>query len=795
MAESNPPSAYALAPRRMFPQRERYDRSMESFPVRRPPRSRLARWAIVTSIALFIFLLSAVGLACLVVRIPESGSRQTLIFYSAPMELATGARIDAEDLQDRLRSLGYRVVQGIPEAGQYREIANGLEMHLRPFHYPDHAFPGGLIRVRIRGDQVVALETPPDVDASDMRLEPERIAGFEGKKGAVLDYLPLNEAPRPLVDAILSVEDERFWNHPGVDMIGVGRALLFNLRAGHAAQGGSTLTQQLARSLYLDNRKTLPRKAWEAVLAMALELRYSKREILEGYLNAVYWGEWGPYEIRGAREASRFYLGQELEDADVSGLALLAGLIRAPNLYSPYSDPVRARKRRDLVLGLLKAKGKLSETEYARAVRQPLPKRKPPLRSADASFFLDACRKEIDRRAPAGTLRVGARVFTTFDPMSQAMAEMGVRQGLTQLERDYPRLRRKKSPLESAAVVIDPHSGEVRAVVGGRDFVHRPFNRAIDARRQPGSLFKPFVYLAAFHNPVRQDGTYWTPATFLEDTPFEVKAGGKIWEPKNYDEEFRGQVTVREALEHSLNVPTARVGYEIGLDRVVQAAHDLGIQSQLEEVPSLALGTSEVSLLEITSAYAALANSGTPRAPTFLKGCMSPDGVTIVLRPLDNAPGVKPEEAYLVTNLLEGVIQSGTGSGALDMGVHMPVAGKTGTTDNFRDAWFVGYDKRRTVGVWVGFDQEGEVGLSGAAAALPIWCRIFRELQSRAPAEDFRAPPGIATVWIDPETGLLATDMCPSEIKEVFLAGTEPNEECDQHSGGFFLRLRRLFGL
>ena len=768
---------------------------MESFPVRRPPRSRRTRWAIYIFIALFLFMMSAVGLACLVVRIPESGSRQTLIFYSSPMDLATGARIDVGDLEDRLRSLGYRLVQDTPEAGQYSETSHGLEIHLRPFRYPDHAFAGGLIRVRVRGDQVVSLESPPDMPASEMRLEPERIAGFEGKKGAVLDYLPLKEAPPALVDAILSVEDERFYSHPGVDVIGVGRAIVTDLKRGHAAQGGSTLTQQLARSLYLDNRKTLPRKAWEAVLAMALELRYSKRQILEGYLNAVYWGEWGPYEIRGAREASRYYLGRELEDADVSGLALLAGLIRAPNLYSPYNDPDRARKRRDLVLGMLKANRKLSEADYARALRQPLPMRRPPLRSGDASFFLDACRKEIDRRAPAGTLRVGAKVFTTFDPVAQSIAEIGVRQGLTQLERDYARLRRKKSPLEAAAVVIDPHSGEIRAVVGGRDFVHRPFNRAIDARRQPGSLFKPFVYLAAFRNPVREDGTYWTPATFLEDTPFEVKSGGKLWEPKNYDEEFRGQVTVREALEHSLNVPTARVGYEIGLDRVVQAAHDMGIQSQLDEVPSLALGTSEVSLLEITSAYAALANSGTPRSPTFLKGCMSPDGLTILLRPLDNAPGVKPEEAYLITNLLEGVIQSGTGHPGLDMGVHMPVAGKTGTTDNFRDAWFVGYDRLRAVGVWVGFDQEGQVGLSGAAAALPIWSRIFRELQSRSAAEDFRAPPGIATEWIDPETGLIATEMCPSEIKEVFLAGTEPNEECDQHSGGFFLKLRRLFGL
>lgn len=768
-------------------------RHMESFPVRRPPRPRRARWAMYAVIGLCLFFLSAVGLACLVVRIPESGSRQTLIFYSAPLDLVEGMGIEPDELLDRLRRLGYRPVTGSPEPGQYREVPRGFEINLRPFHYPDRAFTGGIVDVQIRHRTLFSLTS--ELPSSDLRLEPERMAGFEGKKAAVLDYLPLEEAPKPLLDAVLAVEDERFWAHPGVDMIGIGRALVANMRKGEAAQGGSTLTQQLARSLYLDNRKTLPRKAWEAVLALALELRYSKEEILEAYLNAVYWGEWGTYEIRGAREAARYYLGRELEDADVASLALLAGLIQAPNLYSPYSDPERALRRRNLVLSILKDHEKLDQADYEKAIRRPLPMRKPPQRTADASFFLEACRKEIERRAPPGTLRVGASIFTTFDPLAQAIAVQGMRQGLVQLERDYSRLRRKKSPLEAAVVIVEPRSGEVTALVGGRDFLHRPFNRATEARRQPGSLMKPFVYLAAFREPMREDGTYWTPAAVLEDSPFEVKAGGKLWRPQNYDEEFRGSVTVRQALEHSLNVPTARVAYEIGLDRVAQAARDLGIVSPLEEVPSLALGTSEVTLLEITAAYGALANSGSPRTPSFLRGCMTSEGTAIRLRPLEHAPGVKPEEAYLVTNLMEGVIESGTGHGAREMGVELPAAGKTGTTDRFRDAWFVGFDRRRCVGVWVGFDKEGEVGLSGAAAALPIWSRVFRELQERVPADEFRAPPGIATVWIDPESGLLATDMCSEQVKEVFLAGTEPFEACDQHQEGFFLRLRRLFGL
>jgi penicillin-binding protein 1B len=760
-----------------------------------PHRPTLVRWTLWVVVIAFLVFLTTVGFACLVVRIPEGGSRQSLVFYSAALDLVPGSRLHPDVLLEHLRRLGYRAVDTPPESGQFREIPGGLEIHLRPFRYPDHAFPGVTVRVGLRDGDVEAVEPLSRAATEDLRLEPERIAGFENGKGAILDYLPLDEAPRPLVDAILTVEDSRFWNHPGVDAVGVGRAIFADLRKGEAAQGGSTLTQQLARSLFLDNRKTLPRKAWEAVLAVALELRYSKREILEAYLNAVYWGQWGGYEIRGAREASRYYLGRELEDADLAGLALLAGLIRAPNAYSPYVDPERARRRRDLVLGMLKDNGKVTEKEYEAAIRRPLPMKKPPLRSADASFFIEASRQELERRAPPGTLEGGVSVFTTLDPDAQTIAVAGLRQGLQGLERDYRRLRRKKSPLEAAVVVMEPETGEVKALVGGRDYLRRPFNRATDARRQPGSLFKPFVYLAAFRGPARDDGTYWTPATVIEDTSFSVMSGGKLWQPQNYDETYRGPVTARQALEQSLNVPTARVGYEIGLDQVAATAHALGIQSRLDPVPSLALGTSEVTLLEITAAYAALANAGSPRAPTFLRACTSRGGEAIPLRPLEDAPGVRPEEAYLITNLLEGVITSGTGHDALDLGVEMPAAGKTGTTDAFRDAWFVGYDRRRSVGVWVGFDQDGNVGLSGAAAALPIWSRIFAPLQARTPAEDFRPPPGIVSAWIDPESGLLATDMCPNSAQEVFLAGTEPTQECDLHSGGFFLHLRRLFGL
>jgi penicillin-binding protein 1B len=755
----------------------------------------LLRLAAAIAILAALVLLAAATL----VEIPASGTRQTVVFYALPTSLAPGAPVERDDLEQRLGRLGYRPVRDeeMLEPGRYRRVRGDFDIWLRPFRYPDRDFPGGLARVRISGGEVAEVEQAEGGAASDdLRLEPELIAGFEGGTGAVLTPLHLDDAPPLLVHAIIAVEDHRFWKHPGVDPIGTARALVTNARRGEAAQGGSTLTQQLARSLFLHNRKTILRKAQEVVLAFALEIRYSKREILEAYLNAVYWGHWGPFEIRGAREAARYYLGCELEDADPAGIALLVGLVPAPNANSPYVSPERARRCRDLVIARLRERGVLDEKEARAALARKIPTRKPPVRSADASYFLEAARKEVERRAPGGILsRPHLAVFTTLDPRAQSAAVGALRVGLRDLENEDQRLRRKKDPLQGAAVLIDPSSGEVRALVGGRDFAESPFNRATDALRQPGSLFKPFVYLAALRERNRADGEPWTATTLLVDEPFEMRSGGTMWRPENYDHENRGEITLRQALEQSINVPAARVGNEVGIERVARAARDLGIASPLEDVPSLALGTSEVTLLEITAAYAALADGGRVHAPTLLRGVLDPDGAPVPLESLADAPGIDPALAYVMTSLLRGVVEEGTGRGAWSYGVRAPVAGKTGTTDDYRDAWFVGYSPRWAAGVWVGFDREETVGLSGAAAALPIWARLFASVQGHDSDGEFLRPEGVVTASVDPETGLLATPWCFDAIEEDFLAGTEPVRECDVHSGGFFAGLRRLFGI
>lgn len=758
---------------------------------------RVWLWGLVAGVA-GLGLLFVVGvLSCIPAKIPESGSRQRVLFYAAPTDLRPGEPLDTRDLEERLRRLDYRRAAEPHAPGEYSLGPGGGVVFLRPFRYPGRNFPGGRVMVRFIEGRISRAEPLDPISAEDLRVEPERIAGFEGETGAVLKPLRLEEAPPLLVQSLIAVEDHRFWHHPGIDPFGLARAFVNNLRRGGPQQGGSTLTQQLARSLFLHNRRTLFRKATEAVLAVALEARYSKREILEAYLNAIYWGTWGAMEIRGAREASQYYLGCDLAKADVAGIALLVGIIPAPNAFTPYRSAAKAKQRRDLVLRRMRETGLISEADLRRSLAQPLPSVRAPVRSADASYFLDGARAEVERRAGPKILdRPGTAVFTTMDPRDQAAAVKAVTEGLAALERDHKKLRRKDSPLQAAVVSIDPRTGTVRALVGGRDFLLHPFNRAVDAKRQPGSLFKPFVYLAAFRERTREDGTPWTPRTILSDEPYEVKAGRKTWRPKNYDQQFQGPVTLRQALEHSLNVPTARVAMEVGIRRVAEVARDLGIQSTLREVPSLCLGTSEVSLLEITGAYAGLADGGRARAATMLIGILDPDGRDVPLAPLEDPRGVEAPEAYLTTSLLEGVIAEGTGSRARSLGVRGAVAGKTGTTDDYKDAWFVGYTPCRAVGTWVGFDRNQAVGLSGAAAALPIWAAAMAGAEGRNGDGRFDRPPEVVRVAIDPQSGELAGEECPQSVEEDFLTGTEPDQPCSLHaSPGVITRMGRWFGL
>ena len=599
-------------------------------------------------------------------------------------------------------------------------------------------------------------------------------------------WVPLDRMPRAVVDTVLVAEDRRFWTHPGLDFLAVARALHVNVKRGELRQGGSTITQQLARALFLDGRRTWARKLRETILALMLEVRYSKSRILETYLNTVYLGQDADVPVHGLPAAARHFLGKDLGDLEIQEVAWLAGAIRAPNrlLSGSRAD---ARTRRDEILVAMQEQGLIEPQAARQAASKPLP-RLSPHTTRIAPYFVDFVAGELGRRAglPAsGKTHVG----TTLDIALQRAAETAVGDGMARIEKAHPQLAGR---VQAAVLAISPASGEIRALVGGRRYGDTSFNRVTRAVRQPGSLFKPFVYLAAFE--AERSGEGLTPASILADEPLSIRDEGGNWEPRNIDGRFQGPVTVRHALEQSLNIPAVRVTMDLGPRRVAGVARSVGIKRPLAPVPSLALGTSEVTLLEITSAFATLANGGLRTVPTALSQDVS--GVRPVIAPLPpSTRAVSAESAFMITHLLRGVMRRGTGAGSSAWRLQEITAGKTGTTDGLRDAWFVGYTPDLVVGVWVGLDDGSPLKLTGAQAALPIWGPIMQAAVRQSPPTPFTPPPGVVMAQVDRRTGTQASFWCGSDdvVQEAFRRGTSLPEGCDSVVQSSVTALSRWF--
>ncbi len=617
----------------------------------------------------------------------------------------------------------------------------------------------------------------------------EPIAHFRRGSYDLREDRPLSAYPFLLIDAVLLMEDRRFYQHRGVDLWAVMRAVWVNVRHGTIMQGGSTLTQQLARLRYLNRERTFSRKVKEAVLALTLEAALTKDEILERYLNEVYLGQHGTYEVHGMAAASRVYLGKEPGALRPGEAALLVGLIRAPNMASPLVFPRRARARRDLVLRRLLEEGKLGKADYRRALKEPV--RVAKSSTVEAPHFLDFVRKEVEANLSGRARASALRVFTTLDLASQQVAEQAVARGLSRL--DGRQRRGTGDTLEGALVALDVETGAIKAMVGGRSYQKSQFNRAVQARRQPGSLFKPFVYLAAFEAR-RADGSFAiTPGTIIDDRPVTVAVGDQRWTPRNFEGRYYGKVRVRQALERSLNAATIAVGEQVGLRRVIDQARASGIESRLQPGAATLLGASEVSLLEITAAYGTLAREGEWIRPRAIRKVVDDQDRVLFEDRREARRAASPQAAFLVTSILQGAIDRGTGASARRLGLARPAAGKTGTSNNRRDAWFVGYTPDLVAGVWVGVDSGASVRLTGAQAALPLWTQFIERVSSGRPAREFRPPPGIVAGKIDPTSGLRVSAGCPGGVDEIFIQGTEPAETCPE--GEFFLLrwLRRLF--
>jgi penicillin-binding protein 1B len=637
------------------------------------------------------------------------------------------------------------------------------------------------------------------------------LSGTSRSKRRLVEF---KDIPKALVDAVTSGEDQSFFSHHGLDPIRIGGAFVSNLAETHRLQGGSTITQQLARNFFLTAEPTWRRKISEAFIAVILELRLTKEQIFTMYANEVYLGQRGSFAIHGFGEGSAAQFGKDLSKLTLPEAATLAGIIPAPNAYSPSRHPDRATVHRNLILKAMRERGAITAENYEEAKQAELQIIHLKADTTDAPYLVDFIHAELLKDYSEEELMNGdLSVYTTLDPQLQRAAVEAVAKGLTFVQEQFAaRDKKSKNPEnrpqpQAGLIALNPHTGEIKAMVGGTDYAASQYNRITQAFRQPGSIFKPFVYAAALETPYDVDSEepspdadphiqslddrFITPLTTVMDAPKAFVYGGGTYEPNNYKHEYRGLVTVRTALQHSLNSATIRVAERIGYDRVAALAKRVGLNAKIKGYPSIAIGAFEVTPLELAGAYTAFANEGKRIEPHALLRVVAADGRELKTYKYEPRKVLRPEVAYLMTHLMEGVIDHGTGAGVRARGFKLPAAGKTGTS---RDGWFAGYTKDLLVIAWVGYDDNRDLNLEGARSALPIWTEFMLKAYKLYPVRDmaamsFAPPPGIEIVRIDAESLMLATPLCQNTFDEAFIVGTAPTVYCPLHS----LKITRRF--
>ncbi|WP_373499598.1 penicillin-binding protein 1B [Desulfococcus sp.] len=688
--------------------------------------------------------------------------------YARPLELYPGLSIDENALLEELSLLSYRLVDRIGVPGSYSRKGGAFTLHTRPFAFPDGSEASKKIRLTVANRQVRALtDVETGESLSIARLDPALIGSFYPTHHQDRLWVKFSDAPPILIQTIMTVEDRNFYKHYGIKPLSIIRALKANILAGKTVQGGSTLTQQLVKNLFLTHEKSLRRKFEEAVMALSLEFFYTKDQIFEAYINEVYLAQDGSRAIHGFGMASRFYFGRSLEDLGAGETAFLVGLLKGPSYYDPQANPERATARRDQVIKMMAEQKLLRPDEADRAMRAKLGILPSPP-SGDSRFpaFMDLVKRQLLREYEEADLRSeGLRIFSTLDPQIQLAVEASATAQLSAIEasRGLP-----KNSLETAVVVTGAGSNEVLAMLGGRRPADPGFNRALDARRPIGSLVKPAVYLSALMQPHR-----FTLVTPLEDAPLEIKMQNTVWNPKNYDRRFHGTVPIYEALAQSYNVATVRLGMDIGLVRVFETLKRLGVEGDFPRYPSTLLGTLEMAPIEVTQMYQTFASGGFYSPVRAIQAVYRPDGELLQRYPMTVRENVDPGAVYLLNTALQTVITDGTArSLGRQLVQRLTPAGKTGTTNDLKDSWFAGFTGDRVAVVWVGRDNNTPCGLTGATGALPIW----GEVMSRIAAQPFTPDPpeNVAQVTIDPVSGLQTEPGCPEAISVPFIRGSEP---------------------
>ncbi|HEX5715949.1 MAG TPA: PBP1A family penicillin-binding protein [Thermoanaerobaculia bacterium] len=746
-----------------------------------PPQQRRAVIAGLTASALlFLAGFAFAGYFWSLQRqFPRAPFKQPSRLYAMPTELDTGMPLTAAELIGELEAAGYR--QGDDaKIGFYSQEGPRVTVNLRRFPTPEGEAGGHVAEITLGGGKVKGLKADGR-KTEGLVLEPPLLASFYGPDLAERRPVTLDQMPEYVSKAVLAAEDDQFFSHPGVSPTGIARALWVNLRGGELQQGGSTITQQLVKNLYLTSKRSLVRKAKEAWIAVMVEARFSKKRILEAYLNEIYWGKSGPAQVLGLGSASWAYFGKHPSQLTLAEAATLAGMIQAPGNYMPTQHPGKAVERRDWVLGRMGELGWATPEEVRQAIAEPLQVNPETVNARpNAPYFAELAEREAEERFDVDDLPdQGYTLFATLRWRDQKQAEKAVRNGLAELEKGLERRSRSKGPLQSALISVDPRDGAILAYVGGRSYSLSQFDRVSRARRQAGSAFKPVVYAAAFEEAVV------SPSSMVKDSPITVKAKGLAWKPQNYDRGFRGMVTVRTALEQSLNIPTVRLALQVGLTRVVDLAQDMGFKAKFDTVPSLALGAFEATPYEMAEAYATFANEGARPELHGLAAMRDRFGEQILGDDVPAPRRVMPAEAsFLVTSILQGAMDRGTASAARGYGIRDRLAGKTGTTNDRRDNWFAGYSPDRVSVVWVGYDDNVRTRMSGAKAALPIWSRFTAAVRPPRGYLPFAPPRGIVTQTVDPTTGQIATEACPFKVSEVFAEWQAPTESCFRHRAG-----------
>ncbi len=708
--------------------------------------------------------------------------------YSDAYPVYPGLRVGSESFRRRLARLGYRAVRAEPaRRGEYRLTREPavFEIYLNSFEYPSTRERGRLLRMELDGLARVAriVEAGDGHEIYHFFLEPGQIGGVHTDEPEERREMTLDEVPVALVRAVLAVEDKRFFEHEGVDLRALARAMVVNVRSGEVRQGGSTLTQQLMKNFFLTPERSMSRKLREAAMAMVAERRFSKLEILENYLNEIYLGQKGSTAIHGVWEASRFYFGREPTELSLGQVAALAGAIRAPNYYCPHRHPERVIGRRDLVLGLMYEQGDIDVGEYETALNSPLDAAPSPQQAIEAPYFVDFVRGELLGRYPSEVLTgEGYRIFTSLDGEMQAIAEEVVSENLAEIEADIGEAVEASGgqTLQAALVALNPRTGEIRAMVGGRDYGESQFNRVIESRRQPGSTFKPIVMLAALGSE-QVGNVHYLPTTKVIDERIVWKYEGKVWSPSNYEDRFYGEVTVREAIEHSLNSATARIARDVGIRPIRDLAVRLGMDEKMLAFPAIVLGGWAVPPFDLAKVFGVMANGGLAASPLSVKKVVDRKNAMVEGHRVEMKKVIPSTDAYLITHLLAGVMERGTGAVARRKGFKHPAAGKTGTSNDYKDAWFAGYTPDLLAVVWVGFDRSASMGLAGSEAALPIWTDFMRRALADHPHTSFDVPEGIVLLDVDKNSGGRAVVGCSDVVREAFLVGEEPRTNCPLH--------------